>query len=327
MRLNFSRVVAGLLKLPLFVACLKAAVCAGASATTPSTDAAGVVAYVEQYVPQNERLADIAEIKRHGVTLETTDLMVDDEIYITRGDTAIIVRRLADNRRIAIRRATQSPFIVKAAVLPGLTGKVLAWFKDVLVGANQARGQSEETGSRAVNLGTCYNEAGNTNEPIPFRIPILGSISSALAAGTRAIFVSWQGGARPFSVTLSTAETDRIVAQVVSVRNVCAVYLPQIDLPPGRYRLQVTDGNNVKEEEDNLFVVSQAPVFPRELSEANLPEEARQLYAATWLSVQDGGKWAFEAQQQVASMDCQSAAVQDWLQQWGGLAPCVAANQ
>jgi hypothetical protein len=106
------------------------------------------------------------------------------------------------------------------------------------------------------------------------------------------------------------------------VRGTCAAYLPRTDLRPGHYQLTLTDAQNVKEQEDSLFVVAEAPAEPSELRDANLPEEARQLYTATWMTVLDGGEWAFEAQQRVAAMDCHSTAVQNWLRHWGGTMPC-----
>jgi hypothetical protein len=313
---------------------------------SPSADVGEVVAYVENdFIPHGARLADIVHIKRHAKWLNITgssiDLMVADEIYVVRPDAAIIVRMLADNEFIPVRKTTKAEvadFVVRKVALPGLQGKMLVWMKDVLLGANRASSQNgvaasvadnriEVAASRAVNTGPCYNETGKTNEPVTFRIPILAASRSVLAAGNRAIFISWQGGAPPFSVTLSDAETGRILAQTAGVGNTCAAYLPRADLRPGRYRLTLTDAQNVKEQEDSLFVVDEAPAEPRELRDANLPDEARQIYAATWLAVLDHGTWAFEAQQRVAAMDCRSAAVEDWLRQWGSSTPCAEAKR
>jgi hypothetical protein len=237
-----------------------------------------------------------------------------------------MVRMLATNKTVVLAKGEIQEF--KQSAVPGLPGSVWAWFIGVLRGSDQAGDSSTRTtASRAVNTGSCYNETGKTNEPVTFRIPILAASRSVLAAGNRAIFVSWQGGVPPFSVTLSAAETGKILAQTVGVRGTCAAYLPRTDLRPGHYHLTLTDAQNVKEQEDSLFVVAEAPAEPSELRDANLPEDARQIYAATWLGVLDGGKWAFEAQQRVAAMDCRSAAVQDWLRQWGSSTPCADAKR
>jgi len=241
-----------------------------------------------------------------------------------------MVRKLATNETIAVTFAMTKAeaYKIPQSAVPGLPGSVWAWFIGVLRGSDQAGdSKTATTASRGVNTGSCYNETGKTNEPVTFQIPILAASRSVLAAGNRAIFVSWQGGVPPFSVTLSAAETGRILAQTVGVRGTCAAYLPSIDLGPGHYHLTLTDAQNVKEQEDNLFVVAEAPAEPRELRDANLPEDARQLYVATWLGVLDSGIWAFEAQQRVAAMDCRSAAVEDWLRQWGSSTPCADAKR
>jgi hypothetical protein len=283
-----------------------------------------VVAYVVQHAPVDQPLSSLMSIRRQGkdvpVACYSVGLMVGDEIRLKQ-DAAITIRTLATNELRLVRHqsSTSADWTVERPTTPGLKGPLLAWYKVVL---NQSGGGSALAASRGISSGTCYNNSGRTNEPIPFRIPVLAADRSILAAGTRAIFVSWQGGAPPFSVTLSTAETGAVIAKTTGV-NACAGRLPPVSLTPGHYRLAVTDANNVAEQEESLFfVVGDAPTTPRELREADIPEEARQLYTATWMTVLDGGEWAFEAQQRVAAMDCHSAAVQDWLRHWGGPMPC-----
>jgi hypothetical protein len=253
-------------------------------------------------------------------------LLPGDQIVITRPGAVVIVRKLATNEIIAIGTdATSLTYKLPQPAIPGLPKSVLAWFEGALRGANQASDSNAMVTSRAVK-GPCYNETGKTNEPVEFRIPVLVASRSVIAAGNRSLFVSWQGGVPPFSLTLSAAQTGTIVAQTADIRGSCAAYLPRTELRPGQYRLTLTDAHNIKEQEDSLFVVDEAPTEPRQLRDANLPEEARSIYAATWLAAWDRGSWAFEAQQRVAAMDCRSAAVQDWLQQWGSSIPCAEAK-
>jgi hypothetical protein len=297
------------------------------------TEVTGVVAFIDKIAPPNVRLTEVARVRRRGqdlvITSNSLDLLPGDQIFMNRGDAALVVRILASNQRIIVRRsegvsrADVADLTIKQPSLPGLRGGPLAWFEGVLRGADQTGDGSAVAASRAVNTGICYNDSGKTNEPIPFQIPSLRANSSVLAAGRRALYVSWRGGAPPFSVRMSSAENGRIIVEAVSVRDACAVYLPPVEFLPGQYRLTVTDANNVEEQEDNLFVAPEAPTYPVELRDAGITEEARDIYAATWLTVLDGGKWAFEAQQRVAAMDCRSPAVQDWLRQWGGVTRCV----
>jgi hypothetical protein len=311
----------------VLVAGLSAALSGLSFAQSPQTDADGTVAYIDRIIPSGARLADIAEIKRDNIELRLKDnpvkfqFRLGDQIAVTRQDAVVMVRLLATNETVVVT-TKDKPLTFKQSAVPGLLGSVATWLIGVLQGSDQAGDSSVMTASRAVNTGPCYNETGKTNEPVTFRIPILAASRSVLAAGNRAIFVSWHGGVPPFSVTLSAAETGRILAQTVGVRGTCSAYLPRTDLRPGHYQLTLTDAQNVKEEEDSLFVVAEAPAEPSELRDANLPEEARQLYTATWMTVLDGGEWAFEAQQRVAAMDCHSTAVQNWLRHWGGTMPC-----
>lgn len=285
------------------------------------------VAYIEQIIPPDAKLDDVATISRDKKLLHFSGrqkfLQSGDEINITRTGAVVIVRRIATNQPVAVGAGSVPlPYIVPKSSVPGIGGQLLSWFAALLTNANQAGDGSAMVASRAIQ-GTCYNTTGETNQPVEFRIPILTASRSLLAAGKRAIFVSWQGGAPPFSLTLAAVDTDRTVAEVTGIRDSCAAFLPRVELRPGRYRLTLTDANNVKEQEDSLFVVDKAPAEPRELRDANLPEEAHKIYAATWLTAQDRGIWAFEAQQRVAAMDCRSPAVVDWLRQWGGSSPCV----
>jgi hypothetical protein len=307
-------------------------------------DACGeVVAYVVQHAPVDQPLSSLMGIRRKGKdgkfkdvrgACYSVDLMAGDEIRVKQ-NAAVTIRTLATNKLTPVRHQsstsapeTSPPDYTVEPTTPGLTGHPLAWFKGFLTLADQSGGGSVMAASRGIGSGTCYNDSGRTNDPIPFRIPVLSADRSILAAGTRAIFVSWQGGVPPFSVTLSTAETGAVIAKTNGVLDACAVQLPRVSLTPGHYRLAVTDANNVAEQEENLFfVAADAPTMPRELREADIPEEARQIYTATWMTMLDGGKWAFEAQQRVAAMDCHSAAVQDWLRHWGSSTPCADAKR
>jgi hypothetical protein len=318
------------------VCVLVAGLSAGLSfAQSPQTDA-GFVAYIDRIIPSDARLADIATITPlagqavgRGKDIERRlkdnpvkfRFRLGDRIDVTRQDAVVMVRLLATNETVLVTKDKPLPF--QQSAVPGLLGSVATWLIGVFQGSDQAGdSKTATTASRGVNTGPCYNETRKTNEPVMFRIPILAASRSVLAAGNRAIFVSWQGGVPPFSVTLSTAETGVVIAKTTGV-NACAGRLPSVSLTPGHYRLAVTDANNVAEQEESLFsVVGDAPTTPRELREADIPEEARQLYTATWMTVLDGGEWAFEAQQRVAAMDCHSAAVQDWLRHWGGPMPC-----
>jgi hypothetical protein len=293
------------------------------------------VAYVDRVFPAGSRLQDAVRVERAGrpvaITGDTIDLQPGDRLFIHRraqGEWAVTVRYIANNTVVTVHRGARTgrtdgaDLTVERPALPGLTGAVYRWFKELLRGVDQ--GESAMTASRGPDgSGSCFNLSGNSNDPVGFSIPILRAAKSQVVAGPRALFVSWRGGAAPFQVTLAKADTDELVARQDNVRDTCSARLPKADLAPGRYVLKVADANNRREEEDSLFAVGAAPGMPPELRDAGLPGEVRDLYYATWLTSIDGGTWAFEAQQRVAAMDCRSAAVREWLSRWGEPGPCA----
>jgi hypothetical protein len=294
--------------------------------------ASDAVAYVERYFPAGD-LGHVIRVERDGRTLRVSgtklDLAAGDKIFITDRDALVVVRYIANNVPVEVRQnirtatTDQADLTVGQSSLPGLTDSLRAWLEDQLTTASQQT-KRRPVASRGVAVtSVCYNETGRTDDPIAFDVPVFQAQKSQIAAGIRSVFVSWQGGAQPYSVSLADAETNRVISELTGIKNSCATYLPTVDLKSGQYRLTVTDANNVKEEESNLFVVDASPQMPAPLLNAKLPDEARELYFATWLAAIDGGTWAFESQQQVARMNCHSAPVQDWLRRWGTPAPCI----
>jgi hypothetical protein len=287
------------------------------------------VAFVNQVFPSNARF----HVERDGHALPVTEhnanLAAGDRLYVDSPDALITVRYIANNSLVTVRRsarrgsAEEADLTVGAPALQGLTGVVLAWFEGELSGADQGGHGLTSTLTRGGgSTGSCYNESGRTDDPTPFSIPILGAERSEIAAGDRSIFISWRGGAAPYTVTLSDAQTGTAVARSDNIRDGCWVRLPARRLAEGRYALAVVDGNGSKEEETGLFVVDVAPSMPQTLRDAQIDDNVRNLYYATWLSAIDKGEWAFEAQQFVAGMDCRSSAVQDWLRRWGDAPTC-----
>jgi hypothetical protein len=294
------------------------------------------VAYIDHVYPSGLTLSAAARVKRSGgflpISGSTLDLEPGDEIYMRKPDAVITVRYLANNTVVSVTGARTAgadkpDWTVQRPSLPGLTGGALALLKAAFKAAfdevDQSGAAAAMSASRGIAVsGTCFNDTGRSDVPASFSIPVLMAGRSQIVEGPRALFVSWRGGAEPFSVVLADTATAAIISKSANVHDGCAVRLPQTDLKPGRYRLSVVDANNTRLEEDSLYVVEQAPKMPQQLRDAPLPDEARQLYFATWLAAIDQGEWAFEAQQLVASMDCHSAAVQDWLRRWGGVPAC-----
>jgi hypothetical protein len=286
------------------------------------------VAYIEHVYPNTLKVRDVVRIKRGGqwmtITDESVALYPDDQIYVSDANAVVTVRYLADNSVEPVRdRASGVPpyYTVRRPSLPGLTSAVSAWFEAQLRGADQSGSGLTLASSRAVTK-TCFNATGKTDEPVQFNVPVFSADQSQIVSGDRALFVSWRGGATPFVVRLSSADNGIPLAEMSNIRDRCWVTLPRVDLKPGRYRVAVIDAKGTTEEEAMLIAVSHMPDMPATLRDASLPDNERSLYYQTWLSATDGGRWAFEAMQHVATMDCKWAPVREWLERWGGVPDC-----
>lgn len=289
------------------------------------------VAYVEHVYPATTHLSDAITVVRRGrpVGLDNkASLEAGDRIYVLGPSYTVTIRMVATHELIPIRRRGGSPSgeadqIVPGSAIPPLLGRAFEFLKLASITADQSHGDTA-TASRAVST-NCFNLGGKTNEPLAFDIPSLTAERSLLSVGTRRLSVSWRGGAPPFSIAFTDAGQGRVLAQVTNIRDRCSAVLPTVQVTPGgRYSLTVIDGNGVQEEDDNLFGSDATPTVPEPLLAADLSEEGRGLYYATWLSLQGAGEWAFEAEQRVTAMNCASPAVREWLRAGSGERACEA---
>lgn len=285
-----------------------------------------VVAYIQRLFPETAKPDDVIRIVRNGKPLSLkkglVDLVPGDQLFVKQGMVNVLLLYTGEVISVSpgMAEAGKPDFEVRSPDVPGLGGKLLALFKS-LVGPDRSGRVIPAT--RGVDSGHCFNKAGGTNQPNEFKIPALFAEKPALAAGNRALFVTWRGGVDPFTVELASPEQGRVVARA-TVKAACAALLPVANLTAGQYQLTVVDGNRAALTERNLSIGDKLPAMPRELAAAPLPSIARSLYYATWLATIERGRWAFEAQQQVAALDCGSSAVREWLRQWGSLPPsCV----
>lgn len=307
----------------------------GFSSASAAPPDAGYVAYVERVLPAQEKLSDAAKVRRNGVFLrldrDTVDLLPGDQIFVTDKNATILVRMIASNSVIPIQRSksnaagTEPDMMIPRPALHGLSGAVLAWLKGALSGADQSGTGSTMTSSRAIGQPAavaCYNETGKTDDPTPFDMPAMHAVKSKIVSGHRSLFISWRGGASPFSIVLSNADTGEVLARADHVERTCSVRLQAVQLRQGRVKVAISDVNNVLLHDDDIYVTDALPPMPVELDTAGLSDETRELYFDTWLASKDGGTWALEAQQRAASLACKSDAAREWLAQWGGAPAC-----
>jgi hypothetical protein len=297
----------------------------------PRSAAAAPTAYVAYIVRivTTQQPSSAVRVRRSGVALsvvgDRTGLIKGDEVFVLDERAVLVVRMLGSGETVMVRKVTRpggaADWLVPDPGVGGAPPTMLDWFISLLEGPESslavfpagARGLGEQ----------CHNPE-KTNTPTPFTVPTLVVPQSYLVAGHQTLVVAWQGGVAPFDVRLSSADDGREVAMMHRI-NDCAARFPSPGLKPGRYRLSVTDALGVQDEQDDLRVVLAGPPLPTELSTADLSGEGRILYGANWLVHVDQGRWAFEALQQVASLDCHVAAVQGWLRQWGAAGLCSSA--
>jgi hypothetical protein len=289
-----------------------------------------VVAYVAVVPAKGGHLADAATIIRGGrpapvsPASDSLSLQAGDKIFLRSSQYTVFVRMLEDPLPLLVRKhsgpAGVADYLVPQPFVPGLLEQVWDAIQSVFMGADlRAIAQADSRGDPYE--GACFNATGKTDKPTPFLMPILAADSFKLASGQRRLFVTWRGGAQPFSVELSSFDSGTVVAHADRVAD-CGAWLTAADLTPGRYRLVVTDALGAPEDEGNIYVVDAAPAEPPALATANLPADARRLYYADWLATIDGGVWTFEAQQVAVAHGCESAAVRRWLLQWAKSPSC-----
>lgn len=142
-----------------------------------------------------------------------------------------------------------------------------------------------------------------------------------MAAGDRALYFRWFGGKSPYHLTIRQHGKVVSKAKIVGTH---AVFLPRRNWQPGEYQLILkcsVDSQTRPFKENRLTFVESAdiPPMPKEIAEAELREDMRQLLYADWLSRQGEGDWIMEAIQHVIPLAEEgNLAAAHWLQQWGG---------
>ena len=299
------------------------------AAASPIAVHAEAIGFVDRaFAIEGERLrnvapwSQVAHIERNAKRVERpgprASLEPGDTLVVDRPGFVVFVHKFADNTLVPVRKGTS--WEARGQSLRGLAGAVLAWIEDQLSGPDQHR----ITSNGLATLGTrgggdataCYNDRA-TDQPTGFAMPIFAASQSAIDSRHRVLVVPWSGGATPFAVRLTDAANGVVVATLSPVVGTCVARLETPGLRPGRFRISVADAKGAVMEEGNVLVGDAPPPMPDPLKAAALPDIDRQLYYATWLASIDEGKWAFEALQQVAAMDCRSASVQAWLERWG----------
>ncbi len=132
-----------------------------------------------------------------------------------------------------------------------------------------------------------------------------------LSAGRRPLALAWRGGTAPFRVQLSRDEQGAMPVIDLTDIPVTECLIPEVDLSPGQYLLEIRDGAG-RHLISDVAVVDPAEVPRPEPAAApgGLPEEAARTVTAAWLAGQRGGwVWRLEAYQAIAGASTYAPAV------------------
>ena len=153
-----------------------------------------------------------------------------------------------------------------------------------------------------------------TRSPERLTVTALGHYNPLLVAGERSLYLNWNGGVPPYTVTLQRFGGDYLVKR--NKIDATSVLLPKAHLKPGRYVLIIEDSEKYAIKEDSVTVVDAArlPPPPKALADAKLSKADHQLLYAYYLEGWGQGEWTLEALQRAASIKPATPAVRDWLQ-------------
>ena len=127
-------------------------------------------------------------------------------------------------------------------------------------------------------------------------LPMLDGGETLLAAGTRSLSLVWSGGRPPFTVTVRTAEGQRIDRWPnLQERRLDG---ETIRLSPGRHTLSLDDGNSETEPLSFPFTVVDSGELPKADKRITIRGDADSRFAetihATWLAAEDR-VWIWES--------------------------------
>jgi hypothetical protein len=137
-----------------------------------------------------------------------------------------------------------------------------------------------------------------------------------LTSNTRSLLLAWTGAAGPFTLEIESARGSPVLHAIAINENTYRAYIRS--LPPGRYRLHLSDSCHSGVEEKDLEVVppAQLPAVPAQI--ASLPEPGRTIFYADYLVGLGDGRWGLEALQLVGTLPVSDPSARAWIRQWTG---------
>ena len=121
--------------------------------------------------------------------------------------------------------------------------------------------------------------------------------SAVLVAGQRPLYLQWYGGKPPYQVHIQ--QRRHIMLSETSILPTIQIEAITFDANKS-YSVKVVDVNGFVGR-GGFEIANEMPFEPK-TSAANWPDNFRRTLQATWLAMQENGKWIFEAYQQIAHL-------------------------
>jgi len=135
-------------------------------------------------------------------------------------------------------------------------------------------------------------------EPLALE-PINESGQSVLLEGRRDLYLSWQGGEPPYTVTIIPEGSDQPDHHAAGIETPSWRF-EQVVLVPGTYHVQITDAGETVAFPLQVVATEHRPGMDPSCNDATVSGELRTVTEAYCLAAIEGGQWAFEACQLLA---------------------------
>jgi len=220
-------------------------------------------------------------------------LQPNDRLFVLV-DGSVLSLKQDDGRRIDLRKSN-SPYLIRNQ------GKPPTALDNFLHGCRTwlTRQRLEEVDRPVISIYT-------RGEPVPpISLPLVSGATARLSAGTRPLYLAWQGGEPPYQVRLTNTAGKEILKQTGIAApggNTQPFKTAPVPLKPGQYRLTISDAKS--QARVTVEVVPAIPLPPPATLAGVTDTDIRQTLEALWLASQ-GEAWWLEAYQRVMPLEGQ----------------------
>ena len=258
--------------------------------------AASVTASAATWIVDFTGAPDDFRLERDNQTLPVEiyrQLQPNDRLFVLV-DGSVLSLKQDDGSRIEIQK-NNSPYVIRDQ------GKPPAALENFLHGCRTwlTRQRLEEVDRPVIGIYT-------RGEPVqPISLPLVPSATTRLNAGTRPLYLAWQGGEPPYQVRLTNAAGKELMKQTGIAApggNTQPFKTAPLHLQPGQYRLTIRDAQ--RQATVAVEVVPTTPLPPPATLAGVTDADIRQTLEALWL-VSQGEAWRLEAYQRVIPLEAQ----------------------